>query len=107
MLAGELVETARNTIDAMPLPHFAGVLAAQLLVVINDPLHVMYGKVNKFLNRGHSWTVAKLPSYWVDRIMLNPPTDDDAYYQEVEWLLDGLIDGLRTPAVSASANWLS
>lgn len=105
MLAGELVETTRTMIDETPLPYFAGALAAQLLSVITDPLHVMYGKVNKFLNRGPSWTVTKLPSYWVDKIMLNPPTDDDAHYQEIEWLLDALSDGLRTPAVSISSRW--
>ncbi len=60
----------------------------------------MYAKVSKFLNRGPEWNVAKLPSYWVDKVLMNPPTDDDGHYQEAEWLLDGLIDGLRTSAVS-------
>jgi len=103
MLAGELVETAKNVIDESPLPYFAGVLAVHLLSIIANPLHLMYGKVNKFLNRGPSWTVTKLPSYWVDKILLNPPTEDDAHYLEIEWLLNALIDGLRTPTVSNSA----
>jgi hypothetical protein len=103
MLAGELAETAKDLIDQSPLPYFVGVLAAQLLSVVAQPLHLMYGKVNRFLNRGPSWTVTKLPSYWVDKILLNPPTEDDARYQEVEWLLDALVEGLRTPAVSIAS----
>lgn len=83
-----------------PLPYCAGVLAARFLLVIADPLHIMYEKVNKFLYKGPEWNVDKLPSYWVDKILLNPPTSDELHYQEAEWLLDALIDGLRTPAVS-------
>lgn len=71
-------------------------------MVLSDPLHVLYTKVNKFLNRTPRWDLARLPSYWVDRILLNSPDDNDAFYQEVEWLLDTLTDGLRTPNVSNS-----
>lgn len=99
VLAGEVVETAKINIFKSPLPYFAGVLAARSLLVVADPLHFMYGKVNKFLNKGPRWNVTKLPSYWVYKILLNPPTDDDAHHREVEWLLDALIDGLRTAAV--------
>ena len=100
ILVGEVVETATKTIANVPLPYHAGFLAAALLLVLADPLHLMYAKVNEFLNRAPEWDVTKLPSYWVDKVLLNPPTDDDGYYQEVEWLLNGLIDGLRTSAVS-------
>ncbi len=100
VVAGELVETAKDATSGNALPYIAGVLAARLLSVVADPLHIMYEKVNKFLHKGPRWNVAKLPSYWVDKILLNPPTGDEAHYQEAEWLLDALIDGLRTPAVS-------
>lgn len=100
MLVGEIVETAENIIADSPLTYYAGVLAASLLLVLGDPLHLMYAKVNKFLNRGPVWNVKKLPSYWVDKVLMNPPTDDDSHHDEAEWLLDGLIDGLRTSAVS-------
>lgn len=60
----------------------------------------MYAKVNEFLNKGPEWNVRKLPSYWMDKILMKPPTDDEGLHQETEWLLDGLIDGLRTSAVS-------
>ena len=99
VLVGEFIETARDVIPGNPLPYFVGVLAAQLFSVIANPLHAMYEKCNSFLNRGPSWPVTKLPSYWVSRILLNPPTEDDAHYQEVEWLLDTLMDGLRSNAV--------
>lgn len=75
-------------------------LATRLLLVVAYPLHTMYEKANRFLHKGPRWNVTKLPSYWVDKILLNPPTGDSAHYQEAEWLLDALIDGLRTPAVS-------
>lgn len=101
MLAGEIVETAEKVIADGALAYYAGVLAASLFLVLGDPLHLMYAKGNKFLNRGPEWNVTKLPSYWVDKVLMNPPTDDDGHQQEAEWLLDGLIDGLRTSAVSA------
>ncbi len=61
----------------------------------------MYTKINRFLNRSPQWNVVKLPSYWVDKILLHPSTDDDTHYEEVKWVLDALIDGLRTKAVSS------
>lgn len=100
MLVGEIVETATKVIDDHPLAYYAGVLAADLFLVLSDPLHFMYAKANEFLNKGPEWNVTKLPSYWVNRVLMNPPTDDDRHHQEAEWLLDGLIDGLRTSAVS-------
>ena len=100
MLVGETLETAANIVVENPLPYYAGVLAADLCSVLSDPLHFMYAKVNEFLNRGPEWNVTKLPSYWVDKVLMKPPTDDDGYCQEAEWLLDGLVDGLRTSAVS-------
>ena len=60
----------------------------------------MYEKINKFLNRSPFWDTAKLPSYWIDKILLQPPIDDDGHYLEVEWLLDALLDGLQTATVS-------
>ena len=99
MLAGEIVETADKIITDDSLAYYAGVFAAGLFLVLGDPLHFMYAKVNKFLNRGPEWNITKLPSYWVDKVLMNPPTVDDSHYQEAEWLLDWLIDGLRTPAV--------
>ena len=99
VLVGEIVDTARERISDGPLPYFVGVIAARSLLVLADPLHFMYIKVNKFLNKGPPWNVSKLPSYWIDKIMLHPPSDDDAHDHEVGWLLDALLDGLRTPSV--------
>ncbi len=100
MLVGEVIETAAKVIADDPLVYYAGVLAASFLLVLADPLHFMYTKVNEFLNRSPEWNVTKLPSYWVDKILMNSPTKDDGHYQEAEWLLDGLIDGLRTSTAS-------
>lgn len=100
LLIGEVVETAKEVVLKSSLPYFAGAVAARCLIVLANPLHPLYAKVNKFLNRRPQWELAKLPSYWVDKILLNPPVDDDGHYQEVEWLLEVLTDGLRTPSVS-------
>ena len=105
IVIGELLETVRATESDKPLPFFAAVLAANLLLVVADPLHLMYEKINKFLHKGPTWNVEKLPSYWVDKILLNPPTNDEAHSQECEWLLKILINGLRTDAVCFVPPW--
>ncbi|KAJ9662374.1 hypothetical protein H2201_006081 [Coniosporium apollinis] len=96
LLLSELIETAKVVIDDAPLPYIAGAFAVHALRVIADPAHVMYPKVNKFLNKGPSWNVSRLPSYWAEKVILNPPEEDDAYYKEIDWLLAFLHDGLRT-----------
>ena len=98
-MAGELVETAKAIVPDAALPYFVTVLAARLLAVIVNPLHFMYEKVNKFLQKGPRWDVIKLPSYWIDKTIMKPPTDDQSHYAESGWFLDVLIDGLRSPSV--------
>ena len=102
VISGELVETAKEYASDHPLPYPVAVLAAHLSAVVADPLHFMYEKVNEFLQRGSQWNVRKLPSYWVDKILMKPPSNDESHYREAEWLLDILIDGLRTSAVCTS-----
>ena len=69
-----------------------------MLLVLLDPLHFMYVKVCTFLHRRPEWQLEKLASYWVDKATFQAPSEDDAYYAEVSWLLDILIEGLRTSA---------
>lgn len=59
----------------------------------------MYGKVNKFLQKRPSWEIGKIPFYWIDKILLNEPEYDDGYVDEIAWLLDLLVGGLRTAQV--------
>ena len=82
------------------MPWFAGALAAQLLVILDHPLHLMYSKANKFLNQGPEWNLEKLPSYWIDTIVRHESAQSHSYQQEVVWLLGILLDGLQTPLVS-------
>ena len=96
ILIGSLVETTEKFWSEQALPYLVGVLAARLLLVLLDPLHFLYTKANVFLMRRPHWTPKELPSYWVMRIILNPPTEDGCHWQEIEWLLDTLIDGLRS-----------
>ena len=96
---GELLETVQVSYNSdQSLPCIAGVFTSYAIKVIGDPLHILYEKINRFLNRGPSWDVDRLPSYWVDKIILNPPDDDDAYHKEIHWLLEVLTDALRTEA---------
>lgn len=82
------------------MPYIAGELAASCLTVLTDPLHKMYGKINLFLQKHPSWEIDKIPSYWIDKIILHEPEYDDGYGEELNWLLDLLIQGLRTVPVS-------
>ncbi|KAL9039596.1 MAG: hypothetical protein Q9214_004814, partial [Letrouitia sp. 1 TL-2023] len=100
LLSGEFTETAQGLESGLPLPHFASVMAAKALLVLTNPLHPMYSKVNRFLTEGPVWMVDKLPLYWIHRIMYNTPTIDESHYKEVEWLLEIMADGLRTAATS-------
>ena len=99
MIVGELVETAKDSVSDKPMPSLAAVLAARLLALQLDPLHCMFLKASKFMYKGPRWDLRKLPSYWVDKVLSRPPTEAGRHYQEAEWLLDLLTDGLRTPPV--------
>ena len=105
VLLGEIIESAREVISTEPCPHFVAAIASSSLLVLADPLHFMYTKVNKFLNKSPQWNVDKLPVYWIDKIILHPPVDDDAHHREVEWMLDVLMNGLRTPEVCSSISF--
>ncbi|WEW57765.1 hypothetical protein PRK78_003232 [Emydomyces testavorans] len=96
VLMGELLETAKEAGVESPLPYIPGELGARLLMVLTDPLHKLYGKANAFLNKGPLWEVAKIPSYWIDKILLHESEYDDSHYEEVSWLLDLLIHGLKS-----------
>lgn len=67
-----------------------------------NPSHIIYPKVNKFLAKGPSWNVGKLIEFWLKRVILEVPDEDDAYWKEVEWVLELFIDGLRTTKVKDS-----
>ncbi|KAL2830924.1 ribosome 60S biogenesis N-terminal-domain-containing protein [Aspergillus cavernicola] len=95
-LAGELLETVKQFGLESPVPWIVGECAANCLSVLVDPMHKLYGKVNKFLQKAPLWEVEKIPSYWIDKIFLHEPELDDGYFEEVGWLLDLLIKGLRT-----------
>ena len=98
-MLGEVWETASSIVFDEPLPYFTGVIAARCMMVLGDPLHFMYTKVNKFLNKSPKWNPRKQPSYWIDKVLLHPPTEDESHYREVEWVLDALMEGLRTAQV--------
>lgn len=99
LLVGEAVETCAD-LEGAPLPYFVGAMAAECLQVVTDPLHWMYTKVCNFLYRAPKWNAQKLPTYWIRKVMLSGPTEFGGQLKEIEWLLNILFDGLRTPAVN-------
>ncbi|KAF2488089.1 ribosome 60S biogenesis N-terminal-domain-containing protein [Neohortaea acidophila] len=100
VLLGELLETYE--FHCVPkreaLPYLAGTFATRALRVQMQPMHVMYPKMNKYLNKGPEWRIQKMPNYWLDNTVLSTPEMDDEYWEEAQWVLGWLIDGLRTPA---------
>jgi nucleolar pre-ribosomal-associated protein 1 len=96
LLLSEVVETARKTIDSKPLPTVLSSFASHAVAVLNNPLHCLYPKVNKFLSQGPTWELNKIPLLY--KIMDDAPSLDDAHYLEIAWLLDYMFVGLRTPA---------
>ena len=99
-MLGELIETAEASISTQALPYLTGTFAGRAVAVIANPLHAIYPKLNKFLIKAPTWISERLPSYWVEKVIQNPPDDDEAYHRDVQWLLDFLYDGLRTPEAS-------
>lgn len=99
-MLGELVESIKETVAEKAVPSYVGVFTSRALLIVADPLHFLYGKINRYLNKGPSWSISKLPSYWIDKVLLNPPENDTAHGEELEWLLDTMIEGLRTKEVS-------
>lgn len=78
-------------------PWIAGTLAIRAIPLLADPTSFLYPKMGSFLTRGPSWTVNRLPSYWAEKVILNPPEGDDAaHWREIEWLVEWYLDGLRT-----------
>lgn len=107
LLSGELLETVNQHFDlSTPVPWIVGECATSCLSVIINPLHKVYAKVNSFLQKGPAWQPEKIPSYWIDKILLHEPELDDGSFDELNWLLDLLVKGLRTGAVSPAVSLL-
>ena len=96
LLLSEVVETARKVIDSEPLPTIISSFASHAISALNDPLHCLYPKINKFLSQGPTWELDKVPLMY--KIMDDAPSLDDAHYLEIAWLLNYMLTGLRTPA---------
>lgn len=98
ILTGELLETVNRIGLEEHVPWIISECASNCLSVLINPLHKVYGKVNKFLQKAPSWEVEKIPSYWIDKIFLQEPELDDGYFDEIDWLLSLFVKGLRSKA---------
>ena len=96
LLLAEVVETAKKTVDQGPLPTLISAFASSAITVLNDPLHCLYPKINKYLSLGPTWDLDKVPLMY--KILDEAPSLDDAHYLETSWLLNYMLAGLQTPA---------
>lgn len=96
MLISELVESTKDIIQEDAVVSVATAFAKHALKVQMDPSHFMYPKINRYLMKGPTWRIRRLPEYWLDKVLSEAPDEDGAHGQEVEWVLDMLTDGLRT-----------
>jgi nucleolar pre-ribosomal-associated protein 1 len=94
LLLSETLETARSYVGQAPLPTPISAFVSYAINVLQDPLHYLYPKINKFLSQGPCWEVDKIPLLY--SILQEPPSIDDGYYLEVGWLLSYLLQSLRT-----------
>ncbi|KAF1993332.1 hypothetical protein P154DRAFT_557791 [Amniculicola lignicola CBS 123094] len=97
ILLSEVVGTVQPTIGSQPFPYVGGVFAARAVLVLADPTHILFAKINEFLLKRPEWSVENIPRYFGKAIINSPPEQDGAYHKEVDWFLDYLIDCLRTP----------
>ncbi|KAI0132508.1 ribosome 60S biogenesis N-terminal-domain-containing protein [Xylariales sp. AK1849] len=93
LLLSELAETVKRN-DESTIPSTIIAFVCRALDVLKNPTHCVYPKLNRFLTRGPVWDLHKIPL--VQNILQEGPTEDDAYYTELSWLLSYLLDGLRT-----------
>ncbi|KAK2747544.1 hypothetical protein FQN57_002037 [Myotisia sp. PD_48] len=98
VLIGELSETVKTLDLGSAVPYIVAELAVRLLAILANPVHGLYGKVNKFLHKGPMWEIGKIPSYWIDKILYHEPENDDSHHEEIAWLLDLFVSGLRSEA---------
>jgi len=98
LLIRALVHTAKSVIDKNRIPTPLAIFAARALLVQADPLHILYPKVNEFLLLAPAWDLGRVPLFHTT--LLQSPTVDDCYYQEVSWMLENLVFGLRAVEVS-------
>jgi nucleolar pre-ribosomal-associated protein 1 len=96
LLLAEVVETAKKVIDKEPLPTIISSFASSAVAVLNDPLHCLYPKMNKFLSQSPTWELDKMPLMY--KILDEAPSLDDAHYLEIAWLLNYMLAGLLTAA---------
>jgi nucleolar pre-ribosomal-associated protein 1 len=93
LFLSELVESCKGDVDAGPIPKHIVAFARNALDVLQNPLHCLYGKLNKFLLKGPTWKLDRLPLVY--DILQDGPELDDAYYSELSWLFSYLLDGVQ------------
>ena len=103
------METVKSVGLAKPIASIVTEFAATAVIMLDQPSHAMYGKLNKFLQKSPCWDVGRLIIYWNEKILLREPEDElKGLFQETTWLLNLLLQGLqdtevRSNVIAASA----
>ncbi|KAF1919672.1 ribosome 60S biogenesis N-terminal-domain-containing protein [Ampelomyces quisqualis] len=96
LLLGETLESVEQ-LESDVFPYIGGVLAARCAGIVADPTHSMYSKISRFLTKAPAWSLQHLFSEFWHSIVASEPDEDGTYHQEVDWLLEYLLESLRTP----------
>ncbi|KAL5116459.1 hypothetical protein ACEQ8H_005580 [Pleosporales sp. CAS-2024a] len=96
LLLGETLETVES-LNSDALPYLGGVLAARCASIVGDATQSMYSKISRFLTKAPAWNVQHVLSEFWHSVVASEPDEDGSYHQEVDWFLDYVFDGLRTP----------
>ncbi|RDA95169.1 hypothetical protein CP533_1909 [Ophiocordyceps camponoti-saundersi (nom. inval.)] len=94
LLLSELAESSRAQVDKGPVPSAFVSFATHAIDVLQNPLHPLYAKVNRYLTKSPIWSEEKIPL--AHDILHGEPSEDDRYYTEIAWLLTYLVESLRT-----------
>ncbi|PFH62706.1 hypothetical protein XA68_12384 [Ophiocordyceps unilateralis] len=94
LLLSELAESCRTQVESGPVPSAFAAFVMHALEVLQNPLHPLYPKLNRYLTRSPVWPPDKLPL--AHDILHGEPSEDDKYYTEIGWLLAYVLDSLRT-----------
>jgi Nucleolar pre-ribosomal-associated protein 1 len=93
------VETARLVGLESSFASIFTEFAAEAIDILSQPTHSVYGKLNWFLQKSPTWNISKFFSYWLERILLRAPEDNDGQRHEMNWLLNLLAQGMQNRQV--------
>ena len=97
LLLKEVIETTQTAENGEGLPTFLAAFAAEAFLVLQNPLHQMYEKINAFMNQGPTWDLQKIPL--LHTVTRGPSDPTVNFYRDLGWFCTVLVKGLSKPEV--------